>query len=128
MTSDRTIWQQVLCKTGVWLAVEVWLNIIGLDNMADYCEFLFTQDLDLNLKNRRTVKITESTPQFCPKISNFCPLPGTITKLVDIQGNSDKSQAAIFKNKCQKLKEPCIKVMCLSVKIEYINEIDLQVF
>lgn len=126
MTNDQTIWKQVICKTGVWLAVEVWLNIIGLDNIADYCEFIFAQDSDLKLKNRRTVKITEYPPQFCPKVDSFCPLPGSATKLIDIQGNSYKAQAEVFKNKCQNLEEPCLKVMCLSTNIERLNEVNIQ--
>ncbi len=28
-------------KILIWLAVEVWLNLMGLDDLADYSEFLF---------------------------------------------------------------------------------------
>ena len=38
------MWQKVVCKTGIWLAAEIWLNLMGLDNIADYCEFLFAAD------------------------------------------------------------------------------------
>lgn len=115
------MWKQVAYKTGVWLATEVWLNIIGLDNIADYCEFLFTQDSDLNLKNRRTVKINEYPPQFCPKIDNFCPLPGSATKPIDLQEDIYKAQAEIFNSKCKNLEKPCLKVICLSTDIKEVD-------
>lgn len=106
-------WQLVCYKTGVWLAAEIWLNLIGLDNIADYSEFVFANDIYLNLKNRRTVKVTEYPPQFCPQIDDFCPLPGAASKLVDLEANSCKTKAEIFKHKCQQLAKPCLKVMCL---------------
>ena len=115
MINDKTTWKKVIYKTGVWLAVEIWLNVIGLDNIADYSEFIFAQDLNLNRKNRRTVKIIEYPPQFCPQIDDFCPIPGTITKPKDIEENSDRTKAKIFSDKCQQLTKPCIKIVCLAV-------------
>lgn len=112
------MWKQAAYKTGMWLATEVWLNLIGLDNIADYCEFIFTQDSDLNLKNRRTVKITEYPPQFCSKIDEFCPVPGVATKPTDLIENGCKTKVEIFKNKCQQLEEPCLKIICLATKVE----------
>ncbi len=117
MTNNKKTWKQVVYKTGFWLAAEIWLNLIGLDNIADYSEFIFAQDLDLKLKNknRRTVKITEYPPQFCPKIDDLCPIPGTVTKTTDlIEKDSCKEKVEIFKNKCQQLTEPCIKIVCLT--------------
>ncbi len=110
------MWKQVVYKTGIWLAAEIWLNVIGLDDIADYSEFIFAGDLDLNInaKNRLTVKITEYPPQFCPQIEDFCPIPGTTTKPIDIEEDSCKSKAEIFKNKCQKLAKPCLKIVCLT--------------
>ena len=123
MTKNPKIWQQVAYKTGVWLAAEIWLNLIGLDNIADYSEFIFAQDSDLNLKNRRTVKITEYPPQFCPEIDDFCPIPGTVTQPQDLKAAGDRAKTKIFKNKCQKLAEPCIKIRCLATDLE---ETDLE--
>jgi hypothetical protein len=116
MTNDKTIWKQVFYKTGVWLAAEIWLNLIGLDNIADYSEFIFAQDLELNKKNRRTVKVVEYPPQFCPQIDDFCPIPGTLTQPKDLEKNRDRTSAKIFKTKCQQLSKPCIKIMCLATK------------
>jgi hypothetical protein len=118
MTKKSKIWKQVVYKTGIWLAAEIWLNLIGLDNIADYSEFVFAQDLALNKINRRTVKVVEYPPQFCPQIDDFCPLPGTVTKLIDINHDSCKLKTEVFKNKCQQLVEPCLKVMCLTTKEE----------
>ncbi len=36
-------WDKLLLKLTVWLALEVVLNLMGLDDMADYSEFIFTQ-------------------------------------------------------------------------------------
>lgn len=118
MANNSKIWKNVVYKTGIWLAAEIWLNIIGLDNIADYSEFIFAQDLALNKKNQRTVKIIEYPPQFCPQIDDFCPIPGTITKPQDLDHHSRQSQAKIFKSKCQQLTKPCLKVVCLTTGIK----------
>jgi hypothetical protein len=33
-----------LTKVAVWLAAELLLNFVGLDNLADYSEFIFEHD------------------------------------------------------------------------------------
>lgn len=116
MTKDKNIWRKVFYKTGVWLAAEIWLNLIGLDNIADYSEFIFAQDLDLSKKNRRTVKVVEYPPQFCPQIDDFCPIPGAASQPADLQQNSYQPQLKVFQNKCQKLVKPCIKIICFTAK------------
>ena len=115
MTKKTKMWKQVIYKTGVWLAIEIWLNIIGLDNIADYSEFIFAQDFYLSKKNRLTVKIAEYPPQFCPQIDNFCPIPGTTTELKYLKEDNDLAKVEIFKNKCQQLSEPCLKIVCLTL-------------
>ena len=115
MTNDKIIWRKVIYKTGVWLAAEIWLNVIGLDDIADYSEFIFDQDLDLLLKNRRTIKIMAYPPQFCPQIADFCPIPGTVTQPKDLEVTGDRAKTKIFTNKCQQLSKPCIKIVCLTV-------------
>ena len=37
-------WKTLLTKTLIWLAVEILLNSIGLDTLADYSEFVFEQN------------------------------------------------------------------------------------
>ncbi len=34
-------WQKALFKITVWLMAEILLNIMGLDDLADYSEFVF---------------------------------------------------------------------------------------
>lgn len=118
MTTNKTIWKKTIYKAGVWLIVEIWLNVIGLDNIADYSEFIFAQELNLNKKNRHTVKIIEYPVQFCVQIEDFCPIPGASIKHTEFFENSFFPKTKIFKQKCQQLTKPCLKIMCLSTKVE----------
>jgi hypothetical protein len=34
-------WHHTLVKTAIWIAVEVCLDFVGLDNLADYSEFIW---------------------------------------------------------------------------------------
>ena len=34
-------WKKFLIRITLWLAVEIWLNFLGLDDMADYSEIYF---------------------------------------------------------------------------------------
>ncbi|MDJ0682361.1 MAG: hypothetical protein QNJ18_21180 [Xenococcaceae cyanobacterium MO_167.B52] len=36
-------WKKLLAKTIVWLAAEILFSFLGLDNLADYSEFLFVR-------------------------------------------------------------------------------------
>lgn len=33
-------WQKLLVKISFWLAAEILLNLLGIDDLADYSEFL----------------------------------------------------------------------------------------
>jgi hypothetical protein len=37
-------WKKLLSQIMVWLVVEIILNLLGLDNLADYGEFVFDKD------------------------------------------------------------------------------------
>lgn len=37
-------WQQVGARLTAWLLIEVLLNLVGLDTLADYSEYVFAQD------------------------------------------------------------------------------------
>lgn len=37
-------WKKIALKVTIWLVAEVYLNFLGLDNMADYSEFIFERD------------------------------------------------------------------------------------
>ena len=34
-------WKKLLVKTPLWLVAEIWLNFLGIDDVADYSEFIF---------------------------------------------------------------------------------------
>ena len=38
-------WKKIWVKATFWLATELVLNLLGLDNLADYSEFLFEQEV-----------------------------------------------------------------------------------
>ncbi len=40
-------WKKLLVRATLWLAFEIWLNLIGLDDVADYSEFLFERHVIL---------------------------------------------------------------------------------
>ncbi|MBE9128295.1 MULTISPECIES: hypothetical protein [unclassified Coleofasciculus] len=49
-------WKKVIIKTTVWLAAEIILNLLGLDNLADYSEFLYEHNTGvLNVVSSATV-------------------------------------------------------------------------
>lgn len=40
----KTLWQRPLAKITIWLATEMLLTCVGLDNIADCGEFVFGQE------------------------------------------------------------------------------------
>lgn len=42
-------WQGIWLKAAFWLLTEIILNLVGLDNLADYSEFLFEQEVTIAL-------------------------------------------------------------------------------
>ncbi len=40
-------WKKLLTRMTLWLLVEVSLNLLGLDDLADYSEFIFERNLAL---------------------------------------------------------------------------------
>ena len=53
----KVIWKQSLYRVMVWLAAEVILNCVGLDDLADYSEFVFernTIDFERNYRFSKT--------------------------------------------------------------------------
>ena len=37
-------WKKLLAKTVIWLAAEILLNFLGVDDLADYGEFIFDRN------------------------------------------------------------------------------------
>lgn len=54
-------WKTLLAKTTVWLAVEILLNLLGLDNLADYSEFIFGRNV-ANLSQPELSQLIRFTP------------------------------------------------------------------
>jgi hypothetical protein len=60
-------WQKLLVKATIWLAAEITLNLLGIDDLADYTEFverqkkilLFQLDLPVILINENDLLIRE---------------------------------------------------------------------
>ncbi len=44
ITNPNVYWQKLLALAIVWLATEILLTLIGLDNLADYSEFVFERN------------------------------------------------------------------------------------
>lgn len=38
-------WKYLLVKTTLWLVVEIIMNLLGIDNLADYGEFMLSENL-----------------------------------------------------------------------------------
>lgn len=43
-------WKKLLVTITLWLLTEMWFNFLGIDNLADYSEFIFEKPLILLLK------------------------------------------------------------------------------
>ncbi len=41
----KTQWKKVWVKAVIWLVSEIILNLSGFDNLADYSEFIFDQEI-----------------------------------------------------------------------------------
>ena len=107
-------WKTFVSKTVFWMMGEVFLNFLGLDNVADYSTFLFEHELELSKKNHKTVKLSCFNPKFCHKINNKCPIDEVALQfsknpLDDCIVNHD-----IFSNRCVKVKHSCIKAALFS--------------
>ena len=50
--------EKLLAKVLLWLAAEVVLNLVGLDDLADYSEFVF----EVEQKNQMVVVATDLSP------------------------------------------------------------------
>lgn len=51
-------WKKMVVKITVWVAAEIILNLIGLDNLANYTEFVYEQDMVILTDLYQTVIIT----------------------------------------------------------------------
>ncbi|NET54941.1 MAG: hypothetical protein F6K47_01665 [Symploca sp. SIO2E6] len=63
-------WQRVCIKVTTWLAAEIILNLLGLDNLADYSEFIFDKEV---LIAKRNQKMTVVVPSWPPQSQHSLP-------------------------------------------------------
>ena len=61
-------WHKLLAKLFFWLMAEVVLNTVGLDNMADYSEFLYAHP---QAAGRETLTEQIQFPLKTPHLSYF---------------------------------------------------------
>ena len=54
----RGLWLRIIAKVAFWLVAEIVLNCIGLDDLADYGEFVFDKKLIVNLSYVYTNSLT----------------------------------------------------------------------
>jgi hypothetical protein len=45
----KIVWKKSLIRATVWLAAEIILNCVGLDDMADYSEFVFERPIIVSI-------------------------------------------------------------------------------
>ncbi|EAZ92910.1 hypothetical protein [Crocosphaera chwakensis] len=107
-------WKTFVYKTAFWMTGEIVLNILGLDNVADYSEFLFGHELELSKKNHRTVKLSCLKPKFCDKINENCPVDEVALQFSDSPLENCITNHQIFFKKCTKIKHYCIKASLFS--------------
>ena len=55
----KTQWRKGLVKTSVWLAAEILLNCLGIDDLADYSEFIFERHFSEFIFERQVMVVQE---------------------------------------------------------------------
>jgi hypothetical protein len=71
----KTEWKKRWVKVTIWLAIEVILNLLGLDNLADYSEFIFEQETAIATHQPQMIALV---PPHYPSFSNFPSSRATI--------------------------------------------------
>jgi hypothetical protein len=107
-------WRKIFTKTSFWLGTEIIFSLLGIEKFVSYSEFIFACGFDLNKKNYRITKSSKLNPKFCSKVNDVCPVTQVTVKQTDTSQTSFANEERVFNNKCKQLKEPCIKVWCLS--------------
>lgn len=61
----KTLWKNIWVKATIWLVTEIMLNLLGLDNLADYSEFIFEQEIAIATHPPQTIVVSVlHRPQF----------------------------------------------------------------
>ncbi|HIK32461.1 MAG TPA: hypothetical protein IGS17_04695 [Oscillatoriales cyanobacterium M59_W2019_021] len=48
-------WKQLVIRSAIWLATEVLLTVAGLDDLADYSEFVFEKHASIAIVRIATI-------------------------------------------------------------------------
>lgn len=111
-------WVNFYTTVCFWIFCEIWLNFVGLDDLADYSEFLFDRDVELEHKNSQVTNVSTPHFVFCEKVNYFCPIVEFNDRLDDLRFPSQpRHQLRIiqtFEKKCKTLKHPCMRLLSLS--------------
>jgi hypothetical protein len=67
----KTQWKKVWLKATVWLAAEIVLNWIGIDNLADYSEFVFDKEVEIAGNQPKMTVVAPSHPVASQLIHRF---------------------------------------------------------
>ena len=54
----KTLWKRMWVKASIWLVTEIILNLLGLDNLADYSEFIFEQEVTFAMSQPQITVVT----------------------------------------------------------------------
>jgi hypothetical protein len=58
-------WKNRWVKVTIWLVTEIFLNLLGLDNLADYSEFIFEQEMAIATHQPQMIALA---PPHDPKV------------------------------------------------------------
>ncbi len=65
----NTQWKKIWIKATFWLVIEITLNLLGLDNLADYSEFIFEKEIAIATHQPQiTVMVPSSRPQLTHRL------------------------------------------------------------
>lgn len=68
-------WKTIWVKATIWLIAEIVLNLLGLDNLADYSEFLFEKELAIE---KHPPQMAVAVPPRRPEFTYNLPYPVTV--------------------------------------------------
>ncbi len=54
----KTQWKKIWVKATMWVITEIALNLLGLDNLADYSEFIYEQESAITTYQHQMTVVT----------------------------------------------------------------------
>ncbi len=66
-------WRKMWVKASIWLVTEIILNLLGLDNLADYSEFIFEQEVAIatHQPQATVVAVLQQPPAYAAESHRF---------------------------------------------------------